>query len=362
MRKQVRWSSEQRRRLKEAIQRFKVYSKTEAYHLDLQERDNRKFFFQQVLPKRLAQLSEADIEEIVGMLWAHRMWGNKAYVARDLVEDNGLPRLRQALQLLYTLHDDPEEAYERFLSLVKHWGPAAVTEMLAYIYPERCGLWNKQARTALEILGFSDQIPVKKYRLTKQEYRVFNNVLQSIAEELRGAGIQDVDLLIVDFFLYHIVNTTKEVSLQVPQPTRPDFDHDEIRDLIADIGRTLGFDADTEVLIARGARVDVVWRARIGNLGMVTYVFEVHRSGSIDSLILNLQKALNAPSVQKVIAVSDAAQLKRIQEESAELPEQFRRALRFWDVAEVVEAAHALERAMSLIGKLGLMERREYLA
>jgi hypothetical protein len=27
--------------------------------------------------------------------------------------------------------------------------------------------------------------------------------------------------------------------------------------------------------IAHGAKVDVVWRARIGNLGAVTYIFEV---------------------------------------------------------------------------------------
>lgn len=359
MGKQIPSSPEQRQRLAQAIQRFKAYSQTEEYRLHLKERNERKQFFQQVLPKRLDQLSEADIEEIVGMLWAHRMWGNKAYVARDLVEDNGLERLSQALRLLYALHEDPEEAYERFLATVKHWGPAAATEMLAYIYPQRCGLWNKQARTALELLGFSDRVPVKKYRLTKQEYRAFNRLLQSIAEELKRAGFQDVDLLIVDFLLYHIASASEGTSVQVPQTGDPDFDHDEIRDLIADIGRTLGFDADTEVLIARGARVDVVWRARIGNLGMVTYIFEVHRSGSIDSLILNLQKALNAPSVQKVIAVSNATQLDRIREESNELPEQFRRALRLWNVAEVVEAAHALERAMSLIGKLGLMESRK---
>jgi len=39
--------------------------------------------------------------------------------------------------------------------------------------------------------------------------------------------------------------------------------------------------------------------------GLVTYVFEVHRKGSVDNLIVNLQKALNNPTVQKIIAVSD---------------------------------------------------------
>ena len=50
----------------------------------------------------------------------------------------------------------------------------------------------------------------------------------------------------------------------------------------------------------------VVWRAKIGSLGAIEYVFEIHKKGSIKSLILNLQKASRSPTVQKVIAVSNA--------------------------------------------------------
>jgi len=87
-------------------------------------------------------------------------------------------------------------------------------------------------------------------------------------------------------------------------PKKYEFDHDEIRDFIRDIGISLGFEAETEKTIGHGARVDVIWRAKIANLGVVTYVFEVHKSGSIDSFVLNLQKAIRNPTVQKVIAVS----------------------------------------------------------
>lgn len=353
---QVAWSPAQRQALKGAIDRFKGYTATESYRSDLDDRKRRKRFFQQELPGRLKQLSEADVEEIVGLLWAHRMWANKAYVAQKLVEENGLEHLRQCLSLLYPPGLEPEEAYERFLSSVKRWGPASVTEMLACIYPERCGIWNKQARTALQMLGLADQIDVKKYRLSGQEYRHFNRLLQAIAEEMRQAGLQEVDLLMVDFLLYELAASQGDTEATARQiQALGGFDHDEIRDLIATIGENLGFETEKEVLVAKGAKVDVVWRARIGNLGMVTYVFEVHRSGSIDSLILNLQKALNAPTVQKVIAVSDEGQLQRIESESADLPEPFRRALRLWNVVDVVEAADALERAMGRINKLELL-------
>lgn len=354
---EVTLSPIQRQALREAIERFKRHTATEDYKADVEDRERRERFFQQDLPGRLEELSEADVQEIVGLLWAHRIWSNKAYVAQKLVEENGLERLRQHLRLLYSPELDPEEAYERFLSSVRLWGPASVTEMLACIYPERCGIWNKQARTALQVLGLADHIDVKKYRLSEDEYRHFNRLLQAVAEEMRHAGLQEVDLLVVDFLLYHVAKPQDDTGVAVHQvQALGGFDHDEIRDLVATIGQNLGFETETEVLVARGAKVDVVWRTRIGNLGMVTYVFEVHRSGSIDSLILNLQKALNAPTVQKVIAVSDSNQLQTIESECTGLPEQFRRALRLWDVADVVDAASALERAMGHINKLGLLE------
>ncbi|MEM2981198.1 MAG: hypothetical protein QW385_07555 [Thermoproteota archaeon] len=59
-----------------------------------------------------------------------------------------------------------------------------------------------------------------------------------------------------------------------------DFDHDEIVEKLVEIGNGLGFEASSEQQIARGARVDVLWQARIANLGVVSYVFEVQRGGS----------------------------------------------------------------------------------
>lgn len=353
----ISWSPEERQALEQAAAAFKAYTATEAYRTDLNDRQERKRFFQQELPERLPQLSEADVEEIVGLLWSHMMWGNKAYVAQQIVAENGLERVRENLRLLYAQQADPEDAYDRFLSSVKRWGPASVTEMLAYIYPRRCGIWNKQARTALALLGLTDRVDVSKYRLSKEEYRRLNALLQAIADELRRRGFDDVDLLIVDFFLYHVVSSRAKSDETAGDEVAGDFDHDEIRDAIAQIGSNLGFDTKTEVQIARGARVDVVWTTHIANLGMITYVFEVHRAGSIDSLILNLQKGLNNPTVQKVIAVSNQKHLQQIKAESETLPEQFRRALRLWDVAEVIRVSRALEQAMTLISKLDLQTK-----
>ncbi len=341
---------EQKRAIETHLQIFRRYAASERFREDQGDRLSRVSYFQEKLPERVAELSEADVNELVAMLWASEIWGNKQYLAQKIITDNGIEKLRHELGLLLNTSVPPETRYERFVKEIKGLGPASVTEMLCYIQPETCGIWNRKARQALKILGLGNYVNPDKYRLSASEYKTFNQLLCSISEELKVAGFREADLLFVDFFLYEVSQTTPG-----PEPGPPEgFDHDEIRDLIQDIGVMLGFDADTEVPVAHGARVDVVWRARIGNLGMVTYVFEVHKSGSIDSLLLNLQKAKSSPTVQKVIAVSDEGQLEKIKSESEGLPEEFRRALEFWPVEEVQRVGENLRSTMEIINRLGL--------
>jgi len=121
------------------------------------------------------------------------------------------------------------------------------------------------------------------------------------------------------------------------------------------IGQWLGFETEREKTVAKGARVDVVWKARIANLGVVTYVFEVQRRGSLDSLILNLQKAQNNPTVQRLIVVANREDIGRVQQEIATLPESFRRAVGFMEAAEAARAAELLSELSAIVSKLELV-------
>lgn len=347
----VKLTSQQKKAIGAHLARFKSYLADKQYLADQHERARRVTFFRNELPARLHELSEADVTELVTMLWATAFWGNKQYHAQQVITENGIDKLRQELTRLLDASQPPGERYERFVGNIKHLGPAAATEMLTYMSPDQCGIWNKPARQAIGTLGLSDLISPKKYRLTGEEYDVFTSVLLAIAAELRQAAIADPDLLLVDFFLYDVAAHSGE---GLP-PSLDTFDHNEIRDLVYSIGVMLGFDADTEVTVAHGAQVDVVWRARIGNLGMVTYVFEVHRSGSIDSLLLNLQRAKSSPTVQKVIAVSDEQRLEKIGRECQGLPYEFHQALALWPVIEVEKVGEQLQAAIESINKLGLV-------
>jgi hypothetical protein len=99
-----------------------------------------------------------------------------------------------------------------------------------------------------------------------------------------------------------------------------------------------------------------VWQAKIANLGVVTYVFEVQRRGSHDSLILNLQRAQNNPSVQRLVVVAPAEEIARIRSEIATLSENFRRVVGFMEVSEVIRAFELMTELSGIINKLELVK------
>ena len=132
------------------------------------------------------------------------------------------------------------------------------------------------------------------------------------------------------------------------------FIHNDIINQIVEIGQWLGFESKSEVKIADGAVVDAIWQAQIGNMGKVIYAFEVQTHGSIDSLLLNLQKATNNFAVQSIVAVSDEKQIEKIKRESKGIRD-IESKLKTWNYIEVMEMHDCLERSNEIINNLGLV-------
>lgn len=165
-------------------------------------------------------------------------------------------------------------------------------------------------------------------------------VAKQIANKLKTVGVEDYDLLAVDYFMWDEILPLAEKkaskSVATNEEKRPVIAkdskslHDEIKEKLVLIGELLGFDSRSEVKIATGAVVDAVWEAKIGNMGKAIYVFEVQSKGSIDSLILNLKKAQSNAAVQAVVAVADEEQLAKIISESKGVIDVFGIQKMFW--------------------------------
>jgi hypothetical protein len=204
--------------------------------------------------------------------------------------------------------------------------------------------------------------------MTGKKYEELSGLSKKIAGELEKSGIENPDLLTVDYFIWDELQVEENLSqiykkhtkgkgkteIEIVDPETSDFIHNEVRDKLADIGRWLGFTSHIETKVAEGSKVDTVWEATIGNMGRVIYIFEVQTKGSTDSLILNLLKSLNNPAVQGVVAVSDTLQLERIRKHALSVGDLSRK-LKYWDFKEVLQIHEALEAVNESINRLGLV-------
>lgn len=335
-----------------------------AYNSDnWSERRERKAYYQSFTKAKLLAMTEDAFVEYLSRLWSMLMWGNKRFLANKLIADNGFDMLKKQLAELLYGSIPVEKRWHNFLKSVKGIGPSTMSELLSYADPDEYVVVNKTVVSCLAYLGIQD-MPRYNYQYTGKKYVEVCAIAKKISAALKDAGDGDADLLEVDYFLWDevlpLVEKQEPVS-QAPASDKPKTQtdskslHDEIKEKLVAIGELLGFESRSEVSIATGAKVDVVWEAKIGNMGKAIYVFEVQSKGSIDSLILNLKKAQSNAAVQAVVAVADEEQLSKIIRESEGVIES--ESLRTWDSDDVIVVYDSLVRAHESINKLDLVPR-----
>ncbi len=347
------------------IREFKIkQKKNEAYNEALEEeRSERKKFYQSFTSTKLKTMTEEDFLEFISKLWSMVIWGNKKYIVDKLIDDNGFENLKSRLvELLYG--KAPVQArWDSFLKTVKGLGPATISELLTYINPQEYVIFNSTTIQCFTYLGIPD-MPKYNYQYTGKKFVEACEIAKQIASMMKSEGIEGVDLLAVDYFLWdEILPLTKKNNLKKPERNSKNevseivneskSIHDEIKDKLVGIGELLGFESRSEVRIAEGAVVDAIWEAKIGNMGKAIYVFEVQSKGSIDSLILNLKKAQKNAAVQAVVAVADEEQLAKIIRESKGVIDE--KDLRTWEADDVLTVYDDLSRAHETINKLKLV-------
>ncbi|MDH3976522.1 MAG: hypothetical protein OEV42_19840 [Deltaproteobacteria bacterium] len=331
-----------------------------------EEHSERVKYYQEKSKDKILKMDADEFYEYIAKLWAMLIWGNKQYVVDKLIQDNGFERLKEELAELLWGTIKIDTRWDRFRKNIKGMGPAMMSELLCHVHPNECMIWNRRAYVGLNHLGF-ENLPRYDYQVSGEKYVELTQSAKLLVEDLKKAGITDPSLLVVDYFIWDELQVEEKLSKihskEVKGKTAPgeiennkasEFIHDEVKEKLKDIGRWLGFDADTEKKVAHGSIVDTVWEATIGNMGKVIYVFEVQTKGNIDSLIVNLQQALNNSAVQGVVAVSDAAQIEKIKKRTATI-EGLNKKLKFWDYEEVLNTAGHLEAANESINQLGLV-------
>ncbi|WP_254810783.1 hypothetical protein [Natronosalvus amylolyticus] len=138
------------------------------YYREFQEESGEKFAKariekKQTIPELLSenavtQLEEGDVRELVRNLWAFRGWSNKDYIVEQILND-GVGPVRDAFHDALYETDTVEEKFDILNENVHMLGSASITEILTFMYPEQCAIFNRRARDALDVLNYGDQVP-----------------------------------------------------------------------------------------------------------------------------------------------------------------------------------------------------------
>ena len=322
---------------------------------DLEERTERKEYYQSFTKEKILNMNEEEFYEYISKLWAMLVWGNKKYKVDQLIDDNGFVNLKRLLSDLLYGSDSIENRWDSFKKDSKGFGPAMMSELLCYVYPNDCMLWNRTAITAFQILEV-ENIPLHNYQMSGKKYLEMTNIAKEISNTFLSKGSKDSDLLFVDYFFWDQLR-----ELSVPDKDKNENKetvvnnksyHNEIIDYIKGIGNLLGYNSNLKGNIKDSGKIaDAIWEFNVGNIGKIKYVFEVQDSGSIDSLIVSLMNASQDISVQAVVAVSDKNQIEKIKQHCNNINGSFNGKLKFWDITEVERAYSELSSSMEIINK-----------
>ncbi|MBA7529682.1 hypothetical protein ES705_21880 [subsurface metagenome] len=198
---------------------IKKYLKWREEHKEeeLAEREERVRWYKKQMgsPSKIDTLTEKDLHDLIGKLWALGFWKNKKYKVNKLMKDNGLDKIKTAFEeLLYS--DDPIfERWDNFRKTIKGFGPSSLSEILTLVFPDKYGIMNMKPLTVLPHFGFLSERETKNisYAYTSgKDYGIFMQALQKVRQELRNNGLPDADFIDVDFFIWYLFEYVFELA------------------------------------------------------------------------------------------------------------------------------------------------------
>ncbi len=331
---------------------FRKFLETEGFQWQKDRDVKDQFISSRFTQDALNELDEGTLRELIQMLWAFLGWTNKDYLVEEMMK-SGLDTIRESFDYLLYSKGPIAERFDQ-AKQIRMLGAAGISEILIHLNKYEYAIWNRRARKGLVDLGAPTEKLPKSKQISGSQYTSYCITVKKVLKEVQTISTEIKDLFDLDFLLYYLA--VEEPEIRVQPTDKEDFDHDAAIDQLLELGDGLGFEIEKEFSVAYGCRIDVLWRSRIANLGTISYAFEVHRRGSRDSAILNLQRVIrNDPSIQKVILVSLNEELEAFRKEIASLGEDFRDAVGYFDVKDLEAALEQLDMLKEILRSTGLM-------
>ena len=109
----------------------------------INERNERKEYYQAWTKERIEAMTENEFVEYIGKLWSMIVWGNKKYIADKIIELNGFNKIKKYLINLLYGNSPIEKRWDDFYKNIKQIGPSSMSELLSYINPNEYVICSK---------------------------------------------------------------------------------------------------------------------------------------------------------------------------------------------------------------------------
>jgi hypothetical protein len=327
----------------------------------IKEREEKDKIFKPYFSKEgLKILDEAALKEMINTLWAFYGWTNKDYLFQEMLK-SGIEKVRKSFEyLLY--NDDPiSKRFDHVRKNVRMMGAAGISEILTHHDHDKYPIYNSRAKEALIAIGIPESSLPKSSQISGNQYEDFCTLMIEVRITISAEFPEFKDFFSLDFLLFYVSlhkpkMVSDKTSTKIDVQDIDDFDHDNVIDQVLELGDGLGFEVEKEFLVTHGCKIDAIWRSRIGNLGIIKYAFEIHRKGSRDSAILNLQRVKRDASIQKVIIVSTKDELDVFRREISTLGEDFRNSVGYFSVDDLQTTLDHMNSMKGMLKTLGLMD------
>ncbi len=245
-------TDEQKTKISSYVPSYKDWLKTpDGLESVTEHRNHEKFFKEKLRSDKITPLTENEFREIWKTLWASGFFGNKDwYIDNKLIRPNGLEKIKQELKNLLYGEGEIDARYDRFRENIMGFGPSSTSEILHFMFPDKCCLWNEKPKTVLPFLKLT-LLPEKffKYQITNgADYLQCIRAIEVIKNYLTPQGIRD--FIDVDIFFWYIYNNLipKESEKREEKPPKlvPKSkividSHEAAEYYLLELGKMLGF-------------------------------------------------------------------------------------------------------------------------
>ena len=257
---------------------FKASTTGEAWS---RERENKRRLLSRAFSKEM--LKEASDEEFIktltdalSSLWAMAVWTKRERRINQIIERNGVKKLRDMFYNLIYGSAPLEERFDSFLANIWGLGVAAVTEILCFVEPEKYAMWNKKVVLAIEKLGLLEDL-AKTLGLRKnkvagvlsingRQYVKIIKFLDRLRTEIERVTNQRLDFLELDYFLYYIAEVAETPIIGEEEEREIITSHEEAQYYLLKLGQLLGYVTH----VARQDQGKIVNNERLGEVADIS--------------------------------------------------------------------------------------------